>query len=482
MIIKSVVISSTDEMFQCSFISSNNLIYNSHNKQGKTTLIRFIIYGLGYTIPITHPINPEKYTVEIVLSVLDKEIKLIRNKSNLIVKKNDGVKTFSLSGGNGYALKYILSTDNLDLMSNLLGTFYFDQEKGWSLFNRGTVIGSIDYNIYSLIYSLSGLDSKIFEKRKLINKQYDLSKQVMKISISQDSLDEYGQGLITMDENIQGLQKQINSYSSELESHKKIRTSYEHVMKKNDEMWDYIDSLHLAIMHNGESIEISKTNIIGLPETFQLNQHRIEKENAIINNLRNEIKKLQDRMSELLIQQDVDSELIELGVRKSFKVNKELSETNVGILKQHLSDIDEEISHTVEDKNYRKKLDECLLDYCDYLGVSDLLDRNKLILSSDFKSRTGTGKQLLVLAYRCAALTVVSDYLNIRLPIIIDSIKRETDDDNTKTILSFFKEKMPDHQIILSTIEKLDGFENKIDVSYPLLKLRDPCRNIRTFD
>ena len=187
-------------------------------------------------------------------------------------------------------------------------------------------------------------------------------------------------------------------------------------------------------------------------------------------------------MSELLIQQDVDSELIELGVRKSFKVNKELSETNVGILKQHLSDIDEEISHTVEDKNYRKKLDECLLDYCDYLGVSDLLDRNKLILSSDFKSRTGTGKQLLVLAYRCAALTVVSDYLNIRLPIIIDSIKRETDDDNTKTILSFFKEKMPDHQIILSTIEKLDGFENKIDVSYPLLKLRDPCRNIRTFD
>lgn len=414
MIIKSIDISSINEAFNCSFAPSNNLIYNPQNKQGKTTLIRFIIYGLGYNIPITYPIDAERYTVRITLLVSDREIELIRDKSVLTVKIENDTKTFPLSGGNKFALKYILSTDNLDLMSDLLGTFYYDQEKGWSLFNKGTVVGSIEYNIYSLIYSLSGLNSIIFEKRRQIVGQVKVNKQIVKMSTSQDSLDEYGQGLIAMDENIQQMQKQINNYSSELESHRKIKTSYEYVGKKNDEMWDYIDSLHLAIMHEGKSIEISKSNIIGLPETFQLNQHRIEKEMATINDLKNKIKKLQGQMSELLIQQDINSELLGLGVRKSFKVDKELSNSNIAILKQHLSNLDREINHAIESKNYKKKLDEYLLDYCKYLGVSDLLDYDKLILSSDFKSRTGTSKQLLVLAYRCAALTVVSDYLNVQ--------------------------------------------------------------------
>lgn len=68
-------------------------------------------------------------------------------------------------------LKKIFNCDNADLLSNLLGTFYIDQESGWVVFNRGKVIGKIDYNIDKIIFSLSGLDGSLFMKRKVINSE-----------------------------------------------------------------------------------------------------------------------------------------------------------------------------------------------------------------------------------------------------------------------------------------------------------------------
>ena len=42
-----------------------------------------------------------------------------------------------------------------DILDNLLGSFYLDQEKGWTLLNRGKVIGKIPFNIEKLICGLS---------------------------------------------------------------------------------------------------------------------------------------------------------------------------------------------------------------------------------------------------------------------------------------------------------------------------------------
>ena len=51
------------------------------------------------------------------------------------------------------------------MLNNLLGTFYVDQEKGWTILNRGVVIGSNHFNIEELIRGLSNRDCD-----KLINK------------------------------------------------------------------------------------------------------------------------------------------------------------------------------------------------------------------------------------------------------------------------------------------------------------------------
>ena len=53
------------------------------------------------------------------------------------------------------------------MLSNILGAFYFDQEKGWTLLNRGVVIGSIHFNIDELVRGIGEKDcSKLIAQEK----------------------------------------------------------------------------------------------------------------------------------------------------------------------------------------------------------------------------------------------------------------------------------------------------------------------------
>ena len=60
MIIEGIEITCRDESFNCDFIEKNH-IFNSKSIQGKTTLIRFIIYGLGFDIPITPGVDLSRH-------------------------------------------------------------------------------------------------------------------------------------------------------------------------------------------------------------------------------------------------------------------------------------------------------------------------------------------------------------------------------------------------------------------------------------
>ncbi len=53
------------------------------------------------------------------------------------------------------------------VLSNLLGAYYIDQEKGWTLLNRGVVIGSIHFNIEELIRGLSNINCEDLIQKKV---------------------------------------------------------------------------------------------------------------------------------------------------------------------------------------------------------------------------------------------------------------------------------------------------------------------------
>lgn len=58
------------------------------------------------------------------------------------------------------------------IIKNLLGLMYIDQEKGWTLLNRGKVIGGIHFSIDELMAALNHTDCEsLFEKRDLIENE-----------------------------------------------------------------------------------------------------------------------------------------------------------------------------------------------------------------------------------------------------------------------------------------------------------------------
>lgn len=77
---------------------------------------------------------------------------------------------FALPEQQDFLHELIFGTNNKDILHNILGVFYFDQEKGWTLLNRGVVIGSIHFNIEEFVRGISGVDcSELIARERQVN-------------------------------------------------------------------------------------------------------------------------------------------------------------------------------------------------------------------------------------------------------------------------------------------------------------------------
>ena len=123
---------------------------------------------------------------------------MLRNDlSTIKIEKDGNISTFVLPEQEFMLHALLYSTNNADLLKNILGTFYVDQEKGWTLLNRGVVIGSIHFNIEELIRGLSGIDcSELVEKEAKLSREIDKYKQMFSVAQYQETLEkEFKQSL-----------------------------------------------------------------------------------------------------------------------------------------------------------------------------------------------------------------------------------------------------------------------------------------------
>ena len=173
MIINSIHIEENGVKRFIAFSDRNNLIHSYANSKGKTTLLRLMLYSIGYSVPNTKHIKFENCKVESQITLDNGEVLLLyrESKDYIELKRNNSVSTYILPSDEFALHKIIFNANNIELINNLLGVFYFDQEKGWTLLNRGVVIGSIRFNIEELIRGIAGIDcSDLYRQKKLKNK------------------------------------------------------------------------------------------------------------------------------------------------------------------------------------------------------------------------------------------------------------------------------------------------------------------------
>lgn len=276
----------------------NTMIYSIHNSKGKTTLIRFILYALGYQIPATEGIgNFDNMEFEILIKNNEQNFSINREKDIVKVKINKESLEFKIPEQENELHCLIFGIENDTILNNLLAVFYIDQEKGWTLLNRGKIIGNIRFNIEEFIAGISNINiQNLISEKKVLNreiKKYRYIKNTIDINNEfneddDDTIEEYEQ--VSMNELIQ-LQKE-----KQLEL-KKIKNEIKRLEKsilKNSEFGKMIENYGLIIEYQGQEIQLTRNNLFD----FDRNQNLMKIKIQDLKLQLNKINKEQDKIIE----------------------------------------------------------------------------------------------------------------------------------------------------------------------------------------
>ena len=481
MIIKSLSLYENEEHSNDSFSEKINLIFSSENTKGKTTFLRLLFYALGYQMPSMKQINFKSIYTEIVF--LEKEIEYTAKRDGDILSlyKNELlINTYPLPSKHDEFLSTIFNYNKLGVLKNLLGFMYVDQEKGWTLLNRGTVVGRIKFSIEELLSSLKGTDIiELLEEKSRCEQnksKYNalLSLQSLKEQIVENSSSIDDEMIISDVEN--ELSQRISKLTIEINNLNKSIKYVSDAIEKEQQFRDYIDSMMLRIRVDGyeNGVLVKSDNIIGNEGRIDILKARrsflsieVEKRNREKKILEKQLFEEQNKKygNSLFLDGENKFYAIDKAILSFDDINQESVKAALDDVTKELKNVRKEIKRKVTYQNdYIDRIYNKVLEYASILKIDDKIDAKKdFIFTTDLKSFSGAALQKIVVAFKIAFLKVVEEDMGTILPLVLDSPKsRELDDNNTKLIMDLIKTKLPSNQVFIASIYDCYHYDKKI--------------------
>ena len=463
------------------FTNGVNLIFSKENSKGKTTLLRFMLYSLGYNIPNTRKIKFDRCEVvsQILVDTVGEMI-LSRYSNDFIEATVTGEKrTYILPDQLHDLHRIIFGTENADVLNNILGAIYADQEKGWTLLNRGTAIGSIRFNIEELIRGLSGCDcSDLIRREAQLSKELAKYRQMASVAKYREEIVAESGTLVTdsysveSDAAIAQLLMQQKALQSEL---KRIDKN----LSDNRRVRQYVADMKLTVrLPDGTVFPVTADSIVGLSDTidFLITKRKIVSADlrSVMHQLAN-VQKEQETEAEQLAFFQSES-MIDIFDRRiaSVPIDAGAIDKEIKRLEKVLKSVREEISRkTKSDTGVVMSLYENMVKYATELGVGNSESiASSYLFTSNLKELSGAVLHKTVFAFRLAYIMEIEKHLGIKLPIILDSPSgKEVDQANIQLMVNILKRDFSDNQIIIASIFKYD-FEslNVIEIQNRLIE------------
>lgn len=466
------------------FSEGNNLIHSTKNSRGKTTLLRILLYSIGFNIPNTKNIKFENCEIEVNITTDNGEtISLIRNcREYILLEKEEERITYILPSQQQNLQKIIFRAENADVLNNILGTFYFDQEKGWTLLNRGVVIGSNRFNIEELIRGINNVDcSNLIQLREQKNQKLQKYKQMHSVSKYQETIDLATQNITSESYNLI-VESQIEQYKIQRASLKKELKRIDDVLQENERFQKFIADVGLVIaLPNGDTMTVTEDNIIGLRDSIN---YLITKKKIIsseFNKLTTDIDKLEreKRREEQQLDFFEDSsnaiEIFEKQIAR-IPINAVVLEKKIKNTENEIKKLNQRIKELTRFKDGHSTITSLYNNAKKYLielGLDGKSLTEKYLFTSNLKELSGAILHNTVFSFRISCLLEIEKYLNIKLPIILDSPSgKEIDSENIRKLINILKRDFSNHQIIIASIYKyeLDSI-NTITINNRLIEM-----------
>lgn len=467
MIFKSITITEGTRKKRLDFSDSANLVHSEKNSKGKTTLLRILLYSIGYAIPNTLNIKFEECITETIVECSAGILTIERQDTYLLVKSGDEQQYYILPEESSKFHAILFGTDNQEILSNILGAFYVDQEKGWTLLNRGCVIGKNHFNIQQLILGLSNRDySELQADLDRTERELKKYKQMFSLAQYQKEINELKDNLV-FEEYDEAIRREIDVCSFD---HKSLSNELERinaVVGENASFRKYIEKMKIRVKSpSGDEIPVNQNTIIGFTDNMEI---LLAKRRMIVTQL----STLQQKISQLNMglykqeQQKKTETLIQAFDRNISQLQIDSKVVNQIILdlEEHQTATKKALTElTKKDNPIVTQMHDTIVKYVSELHLEEQITPSKeYLFTSNLKELSGAVLHKIVFSFKLAYINAIQSTLNISLPIILDSPSgKEVDQSNVEDMMTILKRDYKKNQIIIASIHQysFDSIKN----------------------
>lgn len=459
------------------FTEGINIVYSKKNSVGKTTLLRFLMYSLGYKIPSIRGINFDKCECDLeIIDEKNNKCHIQREHSIIVLLQKDETLHYSLPDDLHEFHKRIFNITNIEIIDNLLGAYYIDQEKGWTLLNRGRVVGKIQFNIEMLIRGLSERSCAELElELSKIKRELQKYKYMFDVAQYQADINAHNEN-IAFDTPSEEIEKKIDILYSErkpiLDEFERIKS----VIKKNTDFVKYISDFNLIVQKDGVEIPVNQNTLVGFQEN---SEYLVAKRHLVANQLADidkKIEKLKKHQEDTNVLINVQTRIQQFDADVSkMKVDAMTTERIIKKLTNEKRILEDSISQRVRLNNpIIFELYLLILTYTTELGIDSRYVQQKpeFIFTDDLKSLSGAIFHKIVFSFKLSYIKLIFNHTGVKLPIVMDSPSgREIDKINITDMMNILERDFREHQIILASINRYDFLEkNYIELKESLFK------------
>ena len=471
MIIKELTVNKNSLLYEDAvyIFSKTNLIHSEKNAKGKTSLVRLLLYSLGYNIPATKGLKSfNNITTEAIVEN-NNETYIIKRYFRYITveEKHRPTTEYILPEQEKELHKKIFNIDNKQIIDNLLGSYYIDQDKGWTLLNRGKVIGDIRFNIENLISGITNSDitedkEKIKEIEKKIKKYNTLKSVSEYINIIK------GEKTESIDrQNINKLINAKNQVIQEINDTKNRIKELREIEQENSLLPRLVEKYSIMITYNNEAIPITRDNILNYSENLSFVE--VAKKQAIrqLKNLEKKLASIDEEIDSRYKLFDIDSTIEQFDDRI---LNEQI---DMGFVEKALSEAHsakkealEKIHNKLSNNEAIKYMYGIIEKYSKELGISYYIGNTpKFIITNELKGYSGKVLFHTTFIFKLAYISLIKKYTGQILPIIIDSPRSgEITEDAAEKIIDIIKRDYSEHQLIIASIYNFKNLEKDINI------------------
>jgi len=433
------------------------VVFSRHNKAGKTTLLRCILYALGYPIPSMRGLEFDKMEFAVVVQSNSGDIIQLRRFGAAMQLSRPGteeVVSYALPSAQNEVHKILFGINDETVLNNLLGAFYLDQEKGWTLLNRGKVIGSIHFSIEDFLRGVIGQPCTAeVEKLAAVEKEIKKYQYMLNVARYKAELSASGDA-VPFDTPTEEIMREILRLRNERKPLENEEQQLRTVVRNNTEFRKYINKMQLRVQtKDGKTIPITAKNLVGFLDMSDFVRAKLTNVQSKISRIDNQIDALEKRQAQTETLVSVETSIQRFASELSrVRIDEAAVERILQSLRGQKKLLHEKIRGIlIHNRAAVEGLAKSIQDYLLEFGIDASFGKD--VFTKDLKSLSGTIFHVQVFAFTISYAKLVRNLLGCKLPLIIDSPHgREVEGDTVRKMMEILQRDFSDHQIIIATI------------------------------